>query len=292
MLSLIFISIILLNQLIIPGQFFSQIDQGTEKIQYPYSFGLKTTAWSILVADSIGEKIIFQRSPQKILPIASLTKLMTILVFSELNPDLEKMIEIKSEDEIKEANFNLLAPSKISFVVGEKVRLNDLLAASLVKSANNAVKALVRSTGLSQEEFVKLMNRRAESLAMNSTFFVEPTGLDPGNHSTAEDLAKLARAAFNNLSIQQLSTTKIYNFKTTLPDGQSKKYQIRNINKLLNSFLKIIGAKTGYLEEAGYCFAGLLEYNNKKVIVIILGSQSEKDRLQEIKGLTWWAGTR
>jgi len=293
MLSLIFASIILLNQLVIPNHFVSLADQGIKNVQYPYSFGLKTTARSVLITDSTGEKIIFQKNSQEILPIASLTKLMTVLIFLGLNPNLEEIVEIRPEDAIaEEVQSNSLAPSKINFTVGEKIKLNDLLAVSLIKSANNAVRALVRSTGLGQEEFVKLMNEKAKLSGMNNTFFVEPTGLSPGNRSTAEDLDKLVKIVFDNPLIKQLSISKIYNFKTILPDGQEKKYQVRNINKLLNSFLKIIGAKTGYLDEAGYCFAGLLEYNNKKMIVVTLNSQSEKDRMQEIKGLTWWASGR
>ena len=140
--------------------------------------------------------------------------------------------------------------------------------------------------------FLAAMNQKAAELGMLRTRFADSTGLSSQNVSTAEDLIKLVKVISEKPEIIKLLTTKIYEFSAHNKNSQDKLYQIKNTNKLLDSFIKIKAAKTGYLDEAGYCFAGLLEYNKRKLIVVLLGSQSEKDRLQEVKGLAWWAATR
>lgn len=258
---------------------------------FPQSLGIKITAKSAIVIEVDGDRVLFQKNSQQILPIASLTKLMTALTVLDFNLDWQKEAEYTAEDNIEPTpSQSNIEPSQIKFDIAEKIKIKDLLAASLIKSANNAVMALVRQIG--NKIFIEQMNQRTAKMGMLNTKFVEPTGLDPNNVSTAEDLAKLIKAVSNKQEIAQLLSTINYNFETKNKNDNLKIYQLKNINKLLNSFLKIKAAKTGYLDEAGYCFAGLVEYNKRKLIIVLLGSQSEQDRIQEIKGLAWWASGR
>lgn len=215
------------------------------------------------------------------------------MIILDSSPDWQKEVEYIFQDNIaltdKQSD---IEPSQIKFAIGEKIKIKDLFAAGLIRSANNAIKTLARQINFCcNQTFIDKMNQKAKELGMINTLFIEPTGLSPKNISTAEDLAKLIQIISEKSEIAKLLSTEIYSFQAQDKNNQIKLYQLKNNNKLLNSFLKIKAAKTGYLDEAGYCFAGILEYNKKKLAVILLGSQSEKDRLQEVKGLAWWAAT-
>lgn len=249
------------------------------------SLGIKTTAKSVLIIDETTETKLFEKNSQEVLPIASLTKLMTALVFLEHNPGWDKRVKIKESDQ-KNGGIVYLWP-------GEVVKVEDLFYLTLVASTNEATAALARSTALSQETFVKLMNEKAALLGLTQTRFVEPTGLDPNNQSTVTDLVKLAKAAFSKQEIVEATKLKGYRFKV-LNKGITR--YARSTNQLLDSFInnteyKIEGAKTGYLEEVDYCqvIKVFKEEAGKSIIIAILGSQTTDDRWQEIKGLVDWA---
>jgi len=248
------------------------------------SFGIKNTAKSVLVVDLDSQKILYQKNPNKILPIASLTKLMTAIILLENHPSWEKEVIYEEIDNIDEPEI-----SKINFEPGEKIKFKDLFYASLIKSANNGIKALVRSAGFSQEEFVKKMNEKAKELKMYHTVFFEPTGLDFRNQSTVRDLYKLTKFISQKEDLKNIFQKKFYSFKTKRKNGKIKKYKIKNTNDLLWSFVKIELAKTGFSDEAGYCFAGIGKLNKKKIFIALLGSETENSRNQEVKGFFWWA---
>ncbi|MCD6471274.1 D-alanyl-D-alanine carboxypeptidase [bacterium] len=247
------------------------------------SFGIKNTAKSVLVVDLDNNYLLYQKNPNKILPIASLTKLMTAVILLENHPSWEKEVIYEEIDNIDEPEI-----SKINFEPGEKIKFKDLFYASLIKSANNGIKALVRSAGFSQEEFVRKMNEKAKELEMYHTIFYEPTGLDFRNQSTVNDLYRLIKFINQKREIKSVLQLKFYKFKTE-KDGREKYYRVKNTDDLLWSFVKIELAKTGFSDEAGYCFAGIGKLNNKKIFIALLGSKTEKDRLQEVKGFFWWA---
>lgn len=258
---------------------------------FPQSLGIKITAKSALVVDADTGQVLFQKNSRQVLPIASLTKLMTALIVLDSNPDFQREVVYSSEDNIKPmVSQSKIEPVQIKFEDGEKIKINDLFASILIKSANNAARTLVKQFG--NQFFVDKMNQKAKELGMTKTVFTEPTGLDPNNISTVEDLAKLVKVIAEKPQITKLLVTKFYSFQTKNKNGKIKFYQIKNVNKLLNSFIKVEAAKTGYLDEAGYCFAGLVEYNKRKLIIVLLGSQTEKDRIQEVKGLIYWASSQ
>lgn len=219
---------------------------------------------TILVADAKSGEILLERESNIKRPIASLTKLMTAAVWLDNNPGWKKMVTmLKSDDTI---------PAKIYVKAGDKISTRDLFFATLVHSANNAARALARSTGLASAEFVKQMNAKAKALGMNDTRFVEPTGLSAGNVSTAQDYLKLTQYLLKNSLFLQATTIKQY--RLTIKRGKKIiKLTTANSNKILNSPFTITGSKTGYTEEAGRCL--MIRAKNaagQEVIAIIMGA--------------------
>jgi D-alanyl-D-alanine carboxypeptidase (penicillin-binding protein 5/6) len=256
-------------------------ERGPRRINHQ-SLGIKMSAKSAIVLDVETKKILYEKNAHQVLPIASLTKLITADVIVSQKIDWNKVVTIKHQDQ---------AQGAVLFVdAGEKVKVKDLFYSMLVGSANNATKALVRLTGLSQEEFVKQMNQKAQDLGLRNTYFVEPTGLDPKNVSTAYEIALLAKKIFENEKIREATVMEKYIFRT---NGEEVRHTVKNTDELLKTFLnqdsyKIIAGKTGYLEEAGYCLVSEVEKDGHRVIGVILGSESNEARFQEMKGLIWW----
>lgn len=219
---------------------------------------------SILVADAGSGEILLERGSNVRRPIASLTKMMTAAVFLDNNPGWKKMVAMqKSDDTI---------PVKIYVKAGDKISTRDLFFATLVPSANNAARALARSTGLTSQTFVAEMNRKAKDLGMTDTRFVEPTGLSAGNVSTAADYLKLTQSLAQNDLFRQATTIKKYSFNLTR-GKKTVKLTVANSNKILDSPFTITGSKTGYTTEAGRCLIIRAKNNdNREVIAITLGA--------------------
>lgn len=240
------------------------------------------TARSAVVVDADTGVILFNKNAEEGAPMASLTKLMTTLVFLDSNPDWEKTMTIEKEDERGGAVLLLKRQ--------EKLRLKDLFYATLVASTNNSVMTLVRSTGMTEEDFVKSMNQKAESLGLYDTHFIEPTGLEPMNVSTALDIVRLAWQAFKIDEIREAVTTSEYVFRTV---NTLSRHRVKNTNELVrtseNISYTIIGGKTGYTEEAGFCL--VVEARNKngqRVIAAVLGSENNEARFEEVDKLITW----
>ncbi len=242
------------------------------------SLGIKITAPAAIVLDIKSGEVLFDKNIHQPMPIASLTKLMSTLVFLENNSDLDQEVIIKKED--------WQPGSTVAFYAGDRVTLRDLFYSSLAGSANNAMMALAHASGLSEEEFIKKMNSRAKLLGLKNTQFVEPTGLDAGNVSTAYDIARLASYALRDGNIKQAVTTTDYGFRVR---NTGRFQKVSNTNKLLKSFLHITGGKTGFTEAADYCLASRITNDQGgEIMVVVLGSTSEQARFQEVKGLAWW----
>lgn len=263
-----------------------------EEFNYPYSLGPEITAESALAIDLEEGKTCFSKNEKKILPIASITKLMTGLVFLEHNnQDWEKYIEIKKEDMIvNSVSKNDLEPATLRLKSGEKIKIIDLFSAGLIRSGNDAMKVLARIIeSESEKNFIELMNKKALELGMKNTHFTDPTGLDVNNKSTAEDIVKLVLEALKREEISRVLDKSVYDFSVINRGGIIEYYRVWNTNKLLGNFINLKGAKTGYLDESGYCFAGLSNYQEKQLVIVILNSKSDKDRFQEAKSLIWWS---
>ncbi len=212
--------------------------------------------------------------------IASLTKLMTALVFLERNPGWETTYTIERADR-REGGIIRLFP-------GDKLSVRDLFRTALVGSDNVATTALARTTGLSEPAFVVRMNEKAEELRLHSTVFADPTGLNTANRSTARDVARLLEAALKQPSIREALSQDTYSFSTL----GGRDVTIAATNKLIGTRLpdniRLIGGKTGHLDEAGYCFAGWFEQDGHEVITVVLGADSEAARFAETEKLIEW----
>jgi len=216
-------------------------------------------------------------------PLASMTKLLTALVFLDNNPGWNKTYKIEPEDQVE--------GGKISLFRGEEVRIKDLFYSSLVASDNGATIALVHATGLSEKEFVAKMNAKAKQLGLFDSSFVDPIGLSDNNLSTARDIARLARAALKNEEIKRATMTESYRFKTL--DGKGK--IMESTDYLLGTGLGegnilVQGGKTGYTEKAGYCFVGQFkDQSGQELISVVLNGRSKNDRFKQTAALVAWA---
>ncbi len=249
------------------------------------SLGVDVSAQSVLVVDEKTSKVLYDKNPQEKRSIASLTKLMTALVFLDYNPGWDSQVKILESD---------YRDGAIKYLInGEVVSTYDLLHTSLISSSNEATVALARSTGLSHDDFVKKMNEKAKQLDMNNTSFSEVTGLSNSNKSTANDIIILARTAFSNKYINQITGTESYTLNV-ISSGLSR--NIKSTDKILNQEFglggqnyKVKNGKTGYLEAAGYNFVSLVsDSNNRKILVAVLGSSTTYSRFTDTKSLAYW----
>ena len=261
-------------------------------IDAPYSLGPELTAKSALTVNLENGEVCFSKNSTKILPIASITKLMSSLIFLEnRTQEWDERILIRKEDlVISSESDSDLEPAGLNIKAGQSLELEDIFIAGLIRSANDAMKILARLINLSSDKsFVDLMNKKAQLLGMNDTVFIEPTGLDVGNQSTAEDLVKLILDTMKHDEIREALKIRTYDFPVFDANGQKNYQRVWNTDKLLVSFVNLTGAKTGYLEESGYCFAGLSNYKDKQLVVILLNAATDQDRFQEAKSLIWWS---
>lgn len=243
----------------------------------PSADGPTVTAASALVWDPTDGRVLTDKNAS-IRPIASLTKLMTALVFLETNPDFDAVVEYQADDEA--------IGSRLSITPGETLTVRNLFYCSLIGSANNATKALARSTGLTKDEFVRRMNNVARRLGMTETTYTEPTGLESSNQSSTRDLAKLINYIMQRPGVQQATIQPVYEF-TTL--NSARFHRIKNTNTLLDDDLPIFGGKTGYIDESGYNLGLKLKTTDRQRVVIILGSSSLWSRDNDMLKLGRWA---
>lgn len=246
------------------------------------SLGIETTAKSALVFDAGTGTILFDKNSREKTSLASLTKLMTALVFLDEKIDWGTTIKMTYSDDREGGIVYARAP--------EEVTVEDLFKTMLVGSINNAAVALARSTGLTEAEFVEKMNVKAKEIGLTNTVFADPTGLLPDNQGTARDIAKLLKAALDREEIRGTVNQKVYIFS---PQKSKKVYYVKSTDELLWSFMNevpytFLGGKTGYIEESGYNLAVEAERDGHKVIAVVLGSASAEERFKEVKGLVDW----
>ncbi|MBU1203036.1 serine hydrolase [Patescibacteria group bacterium] len=260
--------------------FKEQILDDSKKIPHKVdnkSLGVKISAQAAAVMDKDSGIILWQKNAGEIRPIASISKLMTTLVFLEHNPGWNTEVTMEEVDEVNGGTRHILR--------GETVIVKDLFYTSLIASDNNSINALVRSTGLSRQEFVNLMNKKAASLGMKNTKFSELTGLSEQNVSTALEVLTLAKTAFAKADIKNAVSQKDYNFF----DKSGKAHHIKSTNLLFNSYLDVLAGKTGYIGASGYCLVLEIAGNDgQNIFGVVLGSESHDGRFQDLKILSGW----
>jgi D-alanyl-D-alanine carboxypeptidase len=234
----------------------------------------------IMVDFSTGE-ILFAKNADKKTPIASISKLVTALVFLDNNPGWDTVWQIRPEDRRE--------GGKIYLFTGDRVLVRDLFNLSLTASANTATMAMVNSTGLSELEFVNKMNEKVKEIGLRETSFLDPIGLSMHNVSTAREVAEILKAALEKEEISKALLAPKYEFYT-LDHKYKVAYSTDILLEQLDGDLKIQGGKTGYTESAGYCFASKITNNdNNSIISVVLDDVSHYARFSEVEKLAEWA---
>ncbi|MEK7158785.1 MAG: serine hydrolase [Patescibacteria group bacterium] len=244
------------------------------------SIGVVTLSESAIVMDASSGAVLFQKDAERQRPIASLSKLLTAQVVLDHLPGWQTQTSLSAED-------NFLTGAKLQENVGEPMTVEQLFWTSLIGSANNATSALARSTGLSSDEFREAMNAKAQALGATMAEFFEPTGLDERNRATAQDMARIARAAFLREEILKPASQSAFEFDTL---GSKTHHRVQNPNRVFKTFLDVRASKTGFTYEAGYCLASLVRGSEgQEVVVVVLGGESEEERVTDTKALATWA---
>lgn len=239
-------------------------------------------ARAALVMDAETGEILYTKNSQTVLPIASITKLMTAVVTADARLDMDEIITLQSIDFAGAGGKN----SSSTLRVGDKMNRAEALLFALMKSENPAAAALARTYPGGRQAFFSAMNNKAKALGMNSTRFTESTGLDPRNVSSARDLGILVSTSYQYGLIRQFSTTPNYRFNL----GQ-RVLSSNNTNALVrNGGWNINISKTGFINEAGRCVVMHSYVNNRPVAVVILGASNTTARNNDATNLMTWAG--
>jgi serine-type D-Ala-D-Ala endopeptidase (penicillin-binding protein 7) len=242
---------------------------------------LKLNSSAALVVDQASGEVLVRKNDLAVLPIASLTKLMTSLVVLEANQPMDEMLTITEEDVDNERH------SRSRLRVGTTLTRQEALQLALMSSENRAAHALARSYPGGLAPMVAAMNAKAQQLGMKNSSFVDPTGLSNANKSTARDLAVLVRTAAQNPTIASFSTTPQH-----VASLGGKSMQYINSNRLVRNQKAgwdIALQKTGYIVEAGRCLTMVTEVAGRHLIMVLLDSESNGTRLGDAEKLRRFA---
>ncbi|MGE8396527.1 MAG: D-alanyl-D-alanine endopeptidase [Comamonas sp.] len=247
---------------------------GLHQVQDPLD--LKSSV--ALVMDQDTNEVLFRKNDHAVLPIASITKLMTGLLVAEAHLPMDEMITITQDDVDTEKH------SSSRLRVGTTLSRGEMLHLALMSSENRAAHALGRTYPGGLQHFVELMNNKAKLLGMTETQYVEPTGLSSRNQSSAHDLATLVNVAHGNALLRQLSTSPSHEVAVG-----NRMLQFNNTNSLVKSDRWDIGLqKTGYISEAGRCLVMQAEVSGRKLIMVFLDSMGKYSRQGDAERVRSW----
>jgi serine-type D-Ala-D-Ala endopeptidase (penicillin-binding protein 7) len=234
-----------------------------------------------LVVDQDTDEVLFSKNPEAVLPIASITKLMTALVVTEASLPADEMLTVTQDD------VDATAGSRSRLKVGTQLPRSEMLHLALMASENRAAHVLGRTYPGGSAHFVEAMNAKAVTLGMNDTRYVEPTGLSSNNQSSAQDLTRLVRAAYEHPVLRQLSTSQ----EASVPVGR-RQVAFRNTNGLVRNPEWDIGLqKTGYISAAGRCLVMQAELAGRKLIMVLLDSAGKYSRMGDAERIRKWLAT-
>ncbi len=231
-----------------------------------------------LVQDASSGETLIAKNLGAVLPIASITKLMTAMVILDSGLNLEQRVAISGDD------YDNLKGTRSRLRPGTVLTRDELLLLALMSSENRAAFSLARTYPGGTATFVTAMTEKARALGMNDSKFIDPTGLSSGNVSTAHDLARMVAAAHEYPLIRQYSTRES---ATVQSFGRSLDY--RNTNGLVRSANWDIGlSKTGYISEAGRCLVMRVRMQSREVIVVLLDSWGKLSRVGDANRIKKW----
>jgi D-alanyl-D-alanine endopeptidase (penicillin-binding protein 7) len=223
-------------------------------------------------------QVLWEENAQDKRSIASITKVMTALVFLEDSPDLTREVTVERGD--------VYAASTTYLRTNDRITLDEVLHLTLIASDNAAARALARVSHGGTASFIERMNEKAIELGLESTTFADPSGLNPANISSAYDLSRLISFASANDTLAPIMRTASYTARTS-----RRSITIRNTNHLVRGGeVDVLGGKTGFISKAGYCLATLLRLpqSNHQVAVVVLGAGSNNSRFWETRHLFNW----
>lgn len=233
---------------------------------------------AVVIFDQNDAAILYSRDAKRVLPIASITKLMTALVVREADQPLDEMIKITLDDRDTERG------TTSRLLVGTELSRDDLLHLALMSSENRAAHALGRNYPGGMAAFVKAMNAKAKALGMKSARFVEPTGLSSRNVSSAADLVKLVMAAAEDPLISAYSTSPGHVVKV----GRQL-LEFRNSNSLIGKEdWQIALQKTGYTSDAGRCLVMTAFVEERPIVMVLLNSVGKYTRVADARRVRRW----
>jgi len=239
-----------------------------------------------LVMDQATGEIIFAKNINTQTPIASVTKLMTAMVMLDAHLPMDEVLQVT------DADVDMFKGSSSKLPVGSQLTRAELLHMAVMSSENRAASAIGRNYPGGINAFVSAMNEKARSLGMLNSHFVDSTGLHSENVSTAADLSKMVRAAYNYPQIRQVSTTASQEFNV---HGYRNPVNFSNTNLLVrnNSQKWVIGlSKTGYISEAGRCLVMQAEISGKSVVLVFLDSMGKFSRIGDAERIRKWMEAR
>lgn len=229
-----------------------------------------------IVVDYASGRVLYEKNARERCAVASTQKLMTALCVMD-HGDLTHKFTIQKSD-------TWVVPTKLGILPGEVYTRRTLLGALLVKSGNDVARALARSVAGSETGFSKVMNRKALSMGMRDSNFLNPHGLTaPGQYSTARDMAICARAAYNSPTLRGIMNTRVYTFR--FDNGRTKR--LENTNKVLKKLHYCNGMKTGTTRASGRCLVSSGSLYGRTAIVVVLGATSMTVWSDSEKLLRW-----
>ncbi len=236
---------------------------------------LSLNSTSAILIDSKSGKILYEKNADEARPMASMTKIMSMLLIMEQIDEGN----LKYDDKVTiSSNAASMGGSQVFLQAGEEYKVEALLRTIAVASANDAVVAMAEKIGGSVEAFVEMMNNKAQELGLQNTHFANPHGLDSENHySSARDMAKMAQELLKYEDI--LKFTSIYEDYLTKPDGSQ--IWLVNTNRLVRFYEGVDGLKTGYTTDAGYCLTATAKKNNFRLISVVMNASSAEERSKD-----------
>lgn len=233
-----------------------------------------------IVFNAQNEHIIYDKNADKVMPIASITKLMTAMV------TLDARLSPHEKITISKADVDKLKRTSSRLPVGSSYSRQELLRLALMSSENRAAAALGRTYPGGVQAFVNAMNQKAKRIGMTKSRFVDATGLNSGNVATARDLAKLVTASNNYAAIREFSTTSKH---FVSPGNKRGQLQYVNSNSLVhNQSWAIDVSKTGYLSEAGRCLVMQANISGQPVVIVLLNSWGKNTRIGDANRVKKW----
>ncbi len=237
---------------------------------------VEITAPSAILIERISGEVLFEKNADEVMPPASVTKIMTLLLAVEAIEEgklsLEDMVGVSE-------NANSMGGKQIWLEVGEEMSVNDLIKATAISSANDAAVALGDAVAGSESTFIALMNERAKELGMENTTFLNASGLDaPGHMSTSRDIAIMSK--------ELLSHPMIIDYTTIWMDSlRNGKTLLVNTNKLVRFYEGTTGLKTGTTNSAGYCLSASAERGGLSLIAVVMGDKNSEERFTSARTL-------